>query len=306
MAKKREQYIMPMENVVESMRVFAQELLSSLGERYPELELSNYYVVIDDKYRSNWEYYCLAVGAGLSLLNEEFFPGEHEQIEKQLKAYDPKLIAYTDDFTKFILKVRGINSPNILEEQIAYWFISKYKQKKPTKQELHIIAPTLGRALIHTTKDIRKISSPIKIKRESRQLAEKKEVSNKIIKTSMPEFMQLIGRAAIIGLVLLGIYLIRGPVSNYLSFIFVIFIIIVVAQFFHNRKAKKEKDNKLNKRNISHNTSKSKNDTKIHLIKLGFEKENGFKLANKDMYEMELKQLEKYYKIGLKSLKNKR
>lgn len=56
---------------------------------------------------------------------------------------------------------------------------------------------------------------------------------------------------------------------------------------------------------IKNTDQKTEQDLKVKLIKLGFEKENGFKLANKDMYEMSHKQLEKYYKIGLKTLNKK-
>lgn len=143
-----------MKEVVQVLPILSMGLLQTLQQKYPELDLDNYFI-LNGKSRSNWEYCCLAVGAGLSMFDNEVFTGEHDLIEKQLKKIDPILIEYTNDFTEFITKSESFESSELLETQVAYWFISNYKQKKPTTKELQLAAPTLGRALIYTIRDIR-------------------------------------------------------------------------------------------------------------------------------------------------------
>jgi hypothetical protein len=107
----------------------------------------------------------------------------------------------------------------------------------------------------------------------------------------------------------------NGEVNNVAVLVYQLLIAsgaISITSYFSSKKneANNNKDESKTKnaelvnkdRNSSHNQH---DEHKIFLIKAGFKDANGFDLSNKNMYKMEVRQLEKYYKLGLRVLNKK-
>lgn len=74
-------------------------------------------------------------------------------------------------------------------------------------------------------------------------MAEQKEVKKKENKeTSKTEVNQSVGKALLLGLglIALGAFVIRGAIGDFLNFLGIVFLIVGIAQFFQNRKAKRK------------------------------------------------------------------
>jgi len=85
--------------------------------------------------------------------------------------------------------------------------------------------------------------------------------------------------------------------------------VISIITYFSSKKNEADNSNAETKTKNVELENKDKNSNvyqpdehKIFLIKAGFKDANGFDLSNKDMHKMEVSQLEKYYKLGLKVL----
>ncbi len=75
-------------------------------------------------------------------------------------------------------------------------------------------------------------------------MAEQKEVKKKENKeTSKPDVSQSASKALLLGLglIVLGVFVIRGgAIGDLLSLVGLVFLIVGIAQFFQNRKAKRK------------------------------------------------------------------
>ena len=102
---------------------------------------------------AEWDFYMISACAGIILMSNEEFKGEHKAIEDRLNELDKNFMRAIVDLSKFIE-----NSTDNYDEGIAtigYWVIWNIKKNKPTDEELKFLSLQIGNYIMNIVHRIR-------------------------------------------------------------------------------------------------------------------------------------------------------